>query len=126
MTSLLISCCSIAFTSASLSFDWDTSPAKRKETPSFYGYVKDSPGSRTATFLCLFLLALFHLASKFFAIALLTSINGAWTAFYMSGDMAVYLTYKAVRGDLRYWWNLPNAMSVVVSGLMRPAMKIIM
>ena len=26
-------CCSIAFTSASISFDWDTSPTKRKGTP---------------------------------------------------------------------------------------------
>ena len=116
-------CCSIAFTSASISYDWDTSPTKRKENPNFYGYVKDSPGSRTVTFLCLFLLAFFHVASKFFAITLLTSISGVWAAFYLCGDMAVYLLYKAVRGDLRYWINVPTLLSTLTSVIIRPGLK---
>ena len=123
--SICTACCSIAFTSASISFDWDTSPTKRKETPNFYGYVKDSPGSRTLAFLCLFLLAFFHVASKFFAIALLASIDLAWVMFYLCGDMTVYLTYKAARGDLRYWLNLPTTSSIVVTMLVRPVIKLL-
>ena len=42
------------------------------------------------------MLAFFHVASRFFAIALLTSIKGSWAALYLCGDMAVYLTYRAV------------------------------
>ena len=91
----------------------------------FYGFVKDSPNSRTLTFLCLFSLALFHVASKLIAIALLASINGALVTFYLCGDMAVYLTYKAARGDLRYWVNFPPALSVVVSSLARPLGKLL-
>ena len=33
VASLFTACCCIAFTSATISFDWDVSPAKRKETP---------------------------------------------------------------------------------------------
>ena len=125
VASICTACCSIALTSTSISFDWDTSPTKRKETPSFYGYVKDSPGSRTFTFLCLFSLAFFHVASKFFAIALLATINGAWVAFYLGGDMAVYLVYRAARGDLRYWLNLPGSASIIASALGRVAPKLL-
>jgi len=125
VASICTACCSIAFTSASISFDWDTSPANRKSVPDFYGYIKDSPGYRTLTFLCLFLLAFFHVASKFFAIAMLNSINGAWVVFYLVGDMAVYLTYKAAREDLRYFMNLPNSLSVVFSCIARPVSKLL-
>ena len=124
--SFCTSCCSIAFTSASISFDWDTSPTKRKETPNYYGYVKDSPGSRTLTFLCLLSLAFFHVASKFFALALLASIDKAWVTFYLCGDMIVYLTYKVARGDLRYGLNLPNALSFFLTSLERPITKLLM
>ena len=123
--SICTACCSIAFTSASISFDWDTSPTKRKESPNFYGYVKDSPGSRTLTFLCLFLLAFFHVASKFFSIALLASIDKAWVAIYLCGDVAVYLTYKAARGDLRYWPNIPTTSSVISTMFARPVVKLL-
>ena len=125
VASVATACCSIAFTSASISFDWDTSPTKRKETPNFYGFVKDAPGSRTLTFLCLFMLAFFQVASKFFAIALLATINKAWVIFYLWGDMAVYMTYRAARGDLRVFLNLPNSLSTFVSIFMGPAAKIL-
>ena len=124
VTSICTACCSIAFTSASISFDWDTSPTKREETPDFYGYVKDSPGSRTLTFLCLLSLAFFHVACKLFAIALLASIDGALVTFYLCGDMTLYLTYKAARGDLRYWIPLSPTWSNIVSALVRPTAKI--
>ena len=125
VASICTACCSIAFTSASISFDWDTSPANREIDSKFYGFVKGSPNFRTLTFLCLFSLALFHVASKLFAIALLASTNSALVTFYLCGDMAVYLTYKAARGDLRYWMNLPPALSVVVSLLARPVVKLL-
>ena len=123
--SVCTACCSIAFSSASISFDWDTSPTKRKETPNFYGYVQDSPSSRTLTFLCLFTLAFFQVASKFFAIALLATINGAWVIIYLCGDMAVYLTYRAARGDLRYCLNVPSTFSIVATMIERPVVKLL-
>jgi len=122
--SLFTACSSVAFTSASLSFDLDTSPNKRKDSPTFYGYVKDSPRARSATFLCMFLLTLSHLASKFFAIALLASIRRSWVTFYLGGDVVSYLAYKAVRCDLRYQLNLPRALSILASFNQRVLSKI--
>ena len=123
--SLCTACGSIAFTSASISFDWDVFPSMRKINPDFFGYVMESPEARTSTFLLLFLLALAHVASKLFAIALLTSIRGTWAIIYLTGDMVLYLGYKAVRRDLRYYLNLPPTLSVLASVVLRPIMKIL-
>ena len=41
LISILVSAATIAFTSSMISYDWDSSPAKRKQSPLFYGYVPD-------------------------------------------------------------------------------------
>ena len=70
-------------------------------------------------------MAFFHVTSKFFAIALLTSIKGSWAAFYLCGDMAVYLTYKTVRSDLRYWVDAPPILSILATIVSRPVVKML-
>ena len=40
-------------------------------------------------------------------------------------DMLVYLSYKVVRQDFRYWMNLPNASSLVISFIVRVVLKIV-
>ena len=123
VVSLLTACCSISFTSASISYDWDVSPTKRKATPSFYGFIANS--ARGSTFIWMFLLNLTHIVSKFFAMALLTSIGDTWTTFYFTGDMAVYLVYRAIRGDLRYSPKVPPLLSILISGIARFITKVL-
>lgn len=45
-TSILISAATIAFTSAMISYDFDTSPTKRNKNFLFYGYTPDKSFKR--------------------------------------------------------------------------------
>ena len=115
VVSIMVACSSIAFTSSTISYDLDTAPNKRRGNPGVYGFIRNSPTARSATFLCLFTLSLSHVMSKFLTIALLTSIDLTLTISYLAGDMILFWAYKLLRGDFRYWPNLPPVLSAVVS-----------
>ena len=51
--SILISALTTGYTSASISYDYDTDPTKRRISPDFYGYVPDEGDSRVVTLLCM-------------------------------------------------------------------------
>lgn len=45
--SLAVSALSTGFIGATISYDWDTDPEKRRKTPGFYGYVPNKARKRT-------------------------------------------------------------------------------
>jgi len=56
---------------------------------------------------------------------LLLRLSSLWLILYMCGDMAVYFLYKIVRGDFRYWLNVPNILSWTFSIVIRMGVKVI-
>jgi len=52
-------------------------------------------------------------------------VRGTWLMIYFGGDMLVFLLIKVMRGDFRYWLNLPNLLSLVVSFVTRVLTKVL-
>ena len=93
--------------------------------PSRPGYIKNDPTSRTFTFLAMFSLTLSHVLMKTIVTALLLSVRGRWLAMYVVGDMLLYMLLKVMRGDFRYWINLPDPLHLVGSFLARLCVKLL-
>jgi len=123
--SLVISVMCTGFAGTVIGWDLDTSPLKRKVVPDFYGYIKNDPTSRTVLFLAIFIMTCSHVLMKTISTALVMSVSGTWISIYLGGDMIVFLLVKIIRGDLRYWFNLPNTMSLAASFIIRFCSKIL-
>jgi len=115
LLSAIISASTIAVTSTTVGFDMDTSQTNRKQNPIFFGFVKNDPTSRIISFVAMFTITLSHVLMKTLATAMIFSVSGIWLALYMGCDMLFYMLFKIVRGDFRYWFNLPDPMSLIVS-----------
>jgi hypothetical protein len=103
IVSVGISCLANGFTTTIMAFDYDTSPAKRRNVPEFYGYTPDAAGMRLLVFAELFALHSAHAMLKTFSLALLARTNGLWLVAYMAMDHGVFILYKIARGDLIHW-----------------------
>jgi hypothetical protein len=74
--SIIVSACTTGFTAATISFDFDVSPQRRRDEPAFYGYIPDSAGGRTAIFLCMIINGALLLLLRSLSTALLVMVNG--------------------------------------------------
>jgi hypothetical protein len=121
--SIVTSCLCIATITTGMFFDYDTDPAKRVQSPMFYGAVPEStmrkllvrvvmratPASgRTSSSgafvqASLFLFVLAHAMGKLTTIPLLLKTSLAALPAYLCGAMALYLLYKLARRDFQYW-----------------------
>jgi len=97
--SIIISALSIAYSSATISFDSDIDPSARSSVPGFYGYIGDS--NRTQVMVLMVILTASHVLLKMIACSLMLKLSQAWFLFYAIGDMVIYFVYKITRGDLR-------------------------
>ena len=123
--SLVISAMTTGFVGTVVSWDFDTSPSKRKVAPDFYGYIRNDPTSRTFTFLAMFMVTCSHVLMKTIAASLVMCVNGTWLVIYLGGDVLVFLLLKIIRGDFRYWLNLPNKVSLLASSVTRVLTKVL-
>ena len=73
--SILVSALSTGFTSAVISFDFDVSPQRRRDEPTFYGYIPDSAGRRTAIFFCMIMNGALLLLLRSLSTALLLMVE---------------------------------------------------
>ena len=120
LASLLTSMATTAFVSVTLSYDFDTSPFRRKSQPGVYGMIPDSSSARAAAFISMFVLALAQILSRTLACALLAASSGTVLCIMLGGEMALYFVYKLVMRDFTYWAPIESkAISVFVSVLMR-------
>jgi len=127
IVSLIASCAATAFTSTTMSYDWDTSPEKRKLNSAnvqFYGFVPDKAAPRACCFIAMLSFAFAHTLAKSFSTALLAVLNITWLAAYLIGDVLLFCLVKAVRGDLRYGLNLGPVASGILTVLGRTAAKV--
>ncbi len=122
--SILVSVFTSAFTSATLSFDYDTDPERRKESPHFYGYIADKPRIRSFMFLLLILSNSCCLAAKGTTAGLLIIINPMIFVFYFVSDMAIYILQKLLRNDFMYWVPLESTFAYVISSMNRILIKL--
>ena len=70
-----MSACTTGFTAATISFDFDVSPRRRRGEPEFYGYIPDSAGRRTAIFFCMITHGALLLLLRSFSTALLAMVD---------------------------------------------------
>jgi hypothetical protein len=97
LASIIIGCCTTGFAAATMWFDWDTSPKKRKSDPLLAGAVPDM--GRGPFFALLVLSGALQVAAKSFSSALLLIANPAWLLAYTVGDHLLYQLYLVARGD---------------------------
>jgi hypothetical protein len=73
--SIIMSACTTGFTAATISFDFDVGPQRRRDEPDFYGYIPDSAGRRTAIFFCMITNGALLLLLRSFSTALLLMVD---------------------------------------------------
>ena len=76
LASIVVSACTTGFTAATISFDFDVSPQRRRDEPAFYGYIPDSAGRRTAIFFCMIMNGALLLLLRSLSTALLLMADG--------------------------------------------------
>lgn len=121
--SVAISCATVAYTSATLGMDMDTDVDSRMTSPGIYGFVPDT--GRLEFLLLMFVMSLSHIAMKFLACGLMMSINISGLLLYLAGDISLYLGYKTVRGDLRYWLPIDGGVGALITFGFRVLGKIV-
>jgi hypothetical protein len=123
--SVAVSAITTGFVSATISYDFDTDPGKREETPAFYGYIPAKASKRTIVFVSMLLLTAGMLLIRCTTIVLLGLIEGSWAFLYIGADLVLYLLVKILRGDFWYWMPLGGKAEVANSILGRVSVKII-
>ena len=123
--SIIISACTTGLASATISYDFDTDPSKRRNNPEFYGYCPDGGGGRLLVFLLLFLNSTSHILGRTLSAALLATVSANYLWTYIGADMGLYLLFKVARCDFYYWIPLRGVLAIIVSFLCRIFVKVI-
>jgi hypothetical protein len=113
ITSLLISALSTGYSSATITWDFDTSIQRRRDDPAFYGMIPD--GLRgNVVFLCMILNSALLLLVRSLSYAFLMLVNPAYVMYYALGDMAFFFLQKAARGDIQYFANVDGVAGALI------------
>jgi hypothetical protein len=123
--SVAVSAITTGFASATISYDWDTSPAQREYAPDFYGYIPAKASKRTVVFVSMLLYTAGMLLIRCTTIVLLGLIGGSWAILYIGADLGLYMFFKILRGDFWYWLPFGGNMEIVSSIFCRVIIKII-
>jgi len=74
----------------------------------------------------MYLLSFCQLLGKSLEMAILVQVGGKTLAIsVLVGEMVLYLIFKVVRGDFRYWMPLPRGTSMATSLIMRVTVKVV-
>jgi len=125
--SILFSIVTAGFTSAMISYDWDTALEERRYAPWFYGYVGRNAFTKFKIFTLLFLLALFNLITRSMACVLISlQVNGLYSVAMLLGlELLMYYAVKIMRQDLRYWVPLYGLMGGFAAMMIRWIVKLV-
>jgi hypothetical protein len=97
LVSIIISCCTTGFAAATMWYDYDTSPQRRRESPKLAGATPDT--SRGPFFVMLVMSGALQVVAKTFSSALLFIARPNYFLAYMVGDHVLYQVYNVLRGD---------------------------
>jgi hypothetical protein len=123
--SVAVSAITTGFASATISYDWDTDPTRREQTPDFYGYIPAKASKRTVVFVSMLLFTAGMLLIRCTTIVLLGLIEGSWVILYIGADFGLYLLVKILRGDFWYWVPVGGNLELLNSISSRMSIKII-
>ena len=123
--SLFTSLLTTGFVSASLSYDWDSSPSKRIENPEFYGYIPNHSLKRTGVFMTMLLISSVMLLVRASVLSLLALVSAEAAMFYIFTDLGLYMLFKLFRRDFTYWLPYYNCTGVAISFILRTIVKVI-
>ena len=101
--SVAVSAITTGFASATISYDFDTDPARREVAPDFYGYIPAKASKRTVVFVSMLLFTAGILLIRCTTIVLLGLMGGSWVFLYIGADLGLYMFVKILRGDFWYW-----------------------
>jgi hypothetical protein len=121
----VISALTTGFGAATIGFDLDVDPRRRRGEPDFYGYVPDSAMRRTLLFGCMIAIGALLLLARSMSTAVLALLDSRYVAYYYVGDMGLYLAYKLLRHDLWHWIPLEGRQAVVAASMVRIAFKVL-
>jgi hypothetical protein len=124
IASIVISAMTTGMASATIAFDFDVDPIRRKETPDFYGYIPDG-AARSFTFVCMFVNGAVLLLIRSFVVSLLLAADSRYFLWYSGADMGVYFAQKILRRDFHYWAPVDGTLGVFVSFAWRFINKVI-
>ena len=117
ITSLLISALSTGYSSATITWDFDTGNQRRRDDPEFYGMIPD--GIRgNVVFLCMTLNSALLLLVRSLSYAMLMLVNPAYVLFYALGDAAFFFLQKSARGDFKYFANVDGMAGLLLFDLL--------
>ena len=125
IVSLAISALTTGFTSATVSYDVDTEPQKRIESPGFYGYVPDDPRRRTVVFVSLLLLSAVMLLVRALVIVMLGLVSYSAALIFVGTDIGLFILVKVIRDDFTYWIPIYGCLGAAFSFIERIMVKVI-
>ena len=79
----------------------DASEEKRREDPTFYGYLPSGLTWRGFTLLQLFLIAALNLAIRALSFVILSQRSTSTVMIVFGGELALYFVVKILRGDFQ-------------------------
>ena len=123
MLSLLLSAISIGFCSATLALDLDIATSSRKTNPRFYGYIPNT--TRGLVFNLMVLFSSSQASMLTTGLALLFATNHVYGQISYGCGIFLFLLYKSLRRDLRYWFNFTDITSWIVSIIFRILEKVV-
>jgi hypothetical protein len=121
--SLLASAMTTGYTAATISYNYDTDPARREEDANFYGYVPEEMGRSVLTFMSMSVFSGCTLLVRSITLVILGLISKTYAAGYFTLDMLLFLTIKMLRGDFAYWIPGSGIMAWFMSLTMRVVIK---
>ncbi|GMH72902.1 hypothetical protein TL16_g06036 [Triparma laevis f. inornata] len=123
--SLAVSILTTGFVSATLSYDYDTDPKMRAIKPDFYGYVPDNTKKRAALFVTMALMSAVQVLTKGILVVTVGFVEEIYALLYLIGDILLFLIYKVVQRDFRYWIKIDGATGLAISLAVRVIVKFI-
>jgi hypothetical protein len=113
ITSLLISALSTGYSSATITWDFDTNIDFRRDSREFYGMIPDGVRGNVV-FLCMILNSAMLLLVRSLSYALLMLVNPAYVLYYALGDTIFFFLQKAARGDFKYFVNVDGLAGLLL------------
>ena len=123
--SVVVSALTTGYGGAVISYDFDTDPEKREQTPDFYGYVPSNPRKRSLVFVTMVLFGAGMLMIRCLTIVLLGMMGLRWALAYIGLDLGLYLGMKMFNGDFWYWVPLGGNAEVLLSIVARVVVKMV-
>mmetsp|Transcript_10792 Transcript_10792/g.22152 ORF Transcript_10792/g.22152 Transcript_10792/m.22152 type:complete len:1934 (-) Transcript_10792:39-5840(-) len=123
--SLGVSMFSAGFICACLSYDYDTDPKRREQTPGFYGYVPSKALQRSIVFFSMIFFSSSMLLIRCTTLCLLGLVELRYAILYVIADLFLYLLVKIMRRDFWYWLPLSGFSLLFTSFFARIITKII-